>query len=93
MGAVRGTSLSDMPKSKGRRKPKQNPQAAKPESQSKHKESPTWYVALMFGVMILGALVVILNYIGAIPGGTASRWLYSGLGLIGVGFIMTLYYY
>jgi hypothetical protein len=81
-----------MPKSKGRRKPKHRPQPTKPEP-SKHKESPTWYVALMFGVMAIGALVVILNYIGAVPGGTDSIWLYSGLGLIGVGFVMTLNYY
>ncbi|MCB2223719.1 MAG: cell division protein CrgA [Actinobacteria bacterium] len=82
-----------MPKSKGRRKPKsQRTHQAQPESQ-KHKESPTWYVALMFGVMGIGALVVILNYIGAVPGGTDSVWLYSGLGLIGVGFVMTLNYY
>jgi hypothetical protein len=81
-----------MPKSKGRRKPKHRSQPAKPEP-SKHKESPTWYVALMFGVMAIGALVVILNYIGVFPGGTDSIWLYSGLGLIGVGFVMTLNYY
>ncbi len=81
-----------MPKSKGRRKPKHRQQPAQPEP-TKQKESPTWYVALMFGVMAIGALVVILNYIGAVPGGTASVWLYSGLGLIGVGFVMTLNYY
>jgi hypothetical protein len=81
-----------MPKSKGRRKPKQHPGPAKPEPK-KHKESPTWYVAMMFSFMAIGALVVILNYIGVVPGGTDSIWLYSGLGLIGVGFVMTLYYY
>jgi len=81
-----------MPKSKGRRKPKHRSQPTKPEP-SKHKESPTWDVALMFGVMAIGALVVVLNYIGVMPGGTDSIWLYSGLGLIGVGFVMTLNYY
>jgi hypothetical protein len=81
-----------MPKSKGRRKPKRQPQPTRPDPQ-KHKESPKWYVVLMFGVMAAGAILVILNYIGAVPGGTASVWLYSGLGLIGVGFVMTLYYY
>lgn len=82
-----------MPKSKGRRKPKHRSQPAKPEPQ-KHKESPTWYVALMFGVMAIGALVVILNYIGIFSAdGAKSIYLYSGLGLIGVGFVMTLNYY
>ena len=81
-----------MPKSKGRRKPKQRIQPAKPGPE-KHKESPTWYVVTMFGVMAIGAILVILNYIGVLPGGTDSKWLYSGLGLIGVGFVMTLNYY
>ena len=83
-----------MPKSKGRRKPKHRSQPTKPEP-TKNKESPTWYVALMFGVMAIGALVVILNYIGVFTGGDGARsiYLYSGLGLIGVGFVMTLNYY
>jgi hypothetical protein len=81
-----------MPKSKGRRKPRQRPQPAKPEPK-KHKESPIWYVARMFGVMAIGALLVILNYIGIVPGGTKSIYLYSGLGLIAVGFLMTLNYH
>lgn len=81
-----------MPKSKGRRKPKHRQGPAQPESQ-KPKESPTWYVALMFGVMAIGGLIVILNYIGAVPGGTQSAYLYSGLGLIAIGFVMTLNYY
>ena len=81
-----------MPKSKGRRKPKHRSQPTQPEP-DKRKESPTWYVAIMFGVMAIGGLIVILNYIGVVPGGTASVWLYSGLGLIAVGFVMTLNYY
>ena len=81
-----------MPKSKGRRKPQHRNQPAPPEP-AKNKESPTWYVAIMFGVMAIGGLIVILNYIGAVPGGTASIYLYSGLALIGVGFVMTLNYY
>lgn len=47
----------------------------------------------MFSLMAIGAIVIILNYIGAVPGGTDSRYLYSGLALIGVGFVMTLNYH
>ena len=81
-----------MPKSKGRRKPKHRSQPARPEPE-KHKESPTWYVAIRFGVMAIGGLIVILNYLGVGPGGTASIWLYSGQGHIAVGFVMTLNFY
>jgi hypothetical protein len=81
-----------MPKSKGRRKPKRRTQPAPPPPE-KHKESPKWYVALMFSLMAIGAIVIILNYIGAVPGGTDSLFLYSGLGLIAIGFVMTLNFY
>lgn len=81
-----------MPKSKSRRKPKKRIQPAKPGPE-KHKESPTWYVVAMFGVMAIGALVVILNYIGLFGGDMRNEWLYAGLALIGVGFVMTLNYY
>jgi len=81
-----------MPKSKGRRKPKQRTQPAKPAPQ-KHKESPIWYVATMFGVMAIGALVVIVNYIGVFGGSMDNNYLYAGLALIGVGFVMTLNYH
>ena len=80
-----------MPKSKGRRKPKRTQPAPPPPK--KHKESPKWYVALMFGLMAIGAILIILNYLGAVPGGTDSIWLYSGLGAIGIGFVMTLNFY
>jgi hypothetical protein len=58
-----------------------------------HKEtkvSPQWYVALMFALMAGGVLVIISNYIGILPGGQQSLYLYGGLGAIGVGFMMTL---
>ena len=45
--------------------------------------SPTWYVALMFGLMGLGVLVILANYITLLP---------AGLGGIAVGFGMTLNY-
>jgi hypothetical protein len=81
-----------MPKSKGRRKPKrQHPQAPPPPK--KEKVSPTWYVVLMFSLMAIGGIVIILNYIGLLPGGTDNKWLFAGLGAIGVGFVMTMNYH
>ena len=80
-----------MPKSKGRRKPKRI--VTPPPVHHEEKVSPTWYVALMFSLMAIGVLVIILNYIGAVPGGQKSIYLYSGLGAIAVGFLMTLDYH
>jgi hypothetical protein len=78
-----------MPKSKGRRKPKRRAPVAPPPPKE-DKTSPTWYVALMFSLMAIGAILIILNYLGVLPGGSDSKWLYSGLAGIGVGFLMTL---
>jgi len=47
----------------------------------------------MFGGMAIGALVVILNYIGIFGGSMENNYLYAGLALIGVGFVMTLNYH
>lgn len=89
---LRAATISAMPKSKGRRKPKrQQPQAPPPPKQEK--TSPTWYVALMFSLMAIGGVVIILNYIGLLPGGTDNLWLFGGLGAIGVGFLMTMNYH
>ncbi len=77
-----------MPKSKGRRNPKR--QLTPPPVHKDEKVSPAWYAALMFTLMGLGVLIIILNYIELVPGGQASIWLYSGLGLIAAGFLMTM---
>ena len=43
----------------------------------------------MFGLMAIGALMIILNYIGVF-GDTQGVWLIGGLAAIGVGFAMPL---
>lgn len=51
-----------------------------PESQ---KRSPLWVPILLFSFLGLGALLIILNYTGLVPGGEASNtYLLVGLGLI-----------
>lgn len=51
--------------------------------------SPTWVAVLMFGLLILGALVIIVNYLGYLPpyedgfgSGTSNWYLLLGLGFI-----------
>ena len=78
-----------MPESK-RRKPKYRPQSAKvTQAATKAKEpSPTWYVALMAGLMVLGVVLVLLRFV--------FEWdqlvLLGGLVAIAVGFLMTTNY-
>jgi predicted acyltransferase len=84
-----------MPKSRSRAKsadkryqlePTRKPPRAKP--------SPRWYAPLVLGVMGLGVVVIVLNYIwpGLLPfihKQTSPVALMVGLGMIGVGFLGT----
>lgn len=46
------------------------------------KVSPTWVPVLMFGLLVAGALLIMLNYLGWVPGDTSNWYLLAGLGLI-----------
>lgn len=80
-----------MPESK-RRKPKSRPRSEKElEAAAKAKEpSPTWYVVLMAGFMVVGVALVLLRFILAQHMG--QLWLVAGLAAIAVGFLMTTKY-
>jgi hypothetical protein len=48
------------------------------------KISPPWVPVLMFALLGVGLLVIFLNYLGVLPGGTDNRWLLVGLaGILG----------
>ena len=54
--------------------------------------SPRWYTILMSSLMIIGVLLIVLNYLTLLPGSVSRWYLWSGLGLIGAGFLMTTNY-
>lgn len=86
-----------MPKSKVRKKVKgkaQRRNALPPTVKKEYKDtsSPIWYVVIMFGLMAMGAVVIILNYVGLTPE-TNNTYLIGGLAAIAVGFMMTLNYH
>ncbi len=80
-----------MPKSKGRSK-KGKGYSIAPQQRKKRTASPRWFGPAVLGVMGLGVVVILLNYVGLMPGGTANAWLWVGLGLIGAGFIGTTFW-
>jgi len=87
--------MRPMPVSKGRKKANKRPTPPKKPAASQVEEqgaSPTWYVATMFGLMAVGIVVILVNYMGLLPGGTDNWYLLVGLGMLGVGFAMTLNY-
>jgi len=47
-----------------------------------NKVSPLWVPVLMFALLGLGALLIIINYLGVLPGGTDNWYLLAGLGMI-----------
>jgi len=77
-----------MPESK-RRKPKNRPSPKAVEAAAKAKDpSPTWYVALMAGLMVAGVIIVLLRFILELD----QLVLIAGLLAIAGGFLMTTNY-
>ena len=78
-----------MPESK-RRKPKNRPQSQQAVAEAaKAKDlSPTWYVALMAGLMVFGVILVLLRFILELD----QLVLIGGLVAISAGFLMTTNY-
>ena len=78
-----------MPESK-RRKPKKKAEARPPlpTSAKKKPPSPTWYVATMAGLMVVGVLLVLFRFVFQLD----YYVLIVGLVLIGAGFMMTTAY-
>jgi hypothetical protein len=55
------------------------------------KVSPSWYGPLLLGLLLLGVLIILLNYLSVF--GTPSGWLLLlGLVVIGVGFALATRY-
>jgi hypothetical protein len=49
--------------------------------------SPLWVPTLMFSLLLTGVLVIILNYMGALPGGENNKFLLVGIGEVTLGFV------
>ena len=83
-----------MPVSKKRVKNSQPTQSKKISSQLIGDKGPSskQYILTMASLMVLGVLMIVLNYLTILPGSVSKWYLWSGLGLIGIGFIMTTEY-
>ena len=75
-----------MPVSKGKRS------RYTPPSPKKEAPSPLWVPVLMFALLITGTLVIVVNYLGILPGEQQNRYLLLGLAEITAGFIMATFY-
>ena len=69
-----------MPRSKSKRRRYQPPPRPRP------KPSPRGLGPTILIILFVGLLVIVLNYLGLMPGGTRNLYLWVGLGLIALGF-------
>ena len=49
--------------------------------------SPPWVPALILGLLLSGVIIIVINYLGVLPGGASNWYLLVGLGLIVGGFV------
>ena len=57
------------------------------------KVSPPWVPVLMFTLLGLGGIVILLNYLGVLPGATDNWYLVVGLVLILAGIVTATQYH
>jgi hypothetical protein len=74
-----------MPESRTRRKRGSQRYRVEPQRRKRARSSPRWYGPLVLGVIGLGVAVVIWNYLRGDAASNAALW--TGLGIIGVGFV------
>ena len=55
--------------------------------------SPRWVPVLILTLLILGVLVIVINYLGILPGGASNWYLLLGLALIVGGFVTATNYH
>jgi hypothetical protein len=92
-----------MPKSRSR--PQQKRRYGTPPTPKKRRSSPRWFGGLILGFMFAGVLVIVLNYLGVMPGftfpftdwvvgsETNNFYLLGGLGMIAAGFLLATQWY
>jgi len=82
-----------MPKSRSRSKSSSKRYQLEPDRKDRRrKSSPRWYPPLVLGLMAVGVVIIVLNYMAILPftgHQTQPIALLIGLAMIGVGFIGT----
>ncbi len=71
-----------------------------PESSGKYtppipkdvRRSPRWFGVAVLGALILGVLLILLNYLTVLPGSVSAWYLVAGLVVIFFGFVMATRY-
>ena len=56
------------------------------------RRSPVWYGPLVLGALLLGVMMILLNYLTVLPGAVSVWYLIGGLVLIFTGFVLATRY-
>jgi len=56
------------------------------------RSSPRWYGPLLLALLLLGVLLILLNYLTVLPGAVSVWYLVAGLVVIFAGFLMATRY-
>jgi hypothetical protein len=70
------------PKGGGSGAPAASPRYTPPVPRKDQMPSPMWVPVLMFTLLGIGVIVILLNYVGLLPGATDNWYLLLGLGFI-----------
>lgn len=57
------------------------------------RRSPKWFGVVVLALLILGVLLILLDYLTVLPGGVSAWYLVAGLVVIFVGFVMATRYH
>jgi hypothetical protein len=87
----KGGSRKDDRSGTGRVTPKASSRYTPPVPKSV-KVSPRWLPVLILTLLVVGILMIIINYLGVLPGGASNWYLLIGLALIAAGFIAATQY-
>ena len=86
----KGTVSTAQAGSKGPAEPTTSPKDRTPVKVSGG--SAAWVPIVMFGLLIAGVLLILLNYVAPIPGAPSNWYLLGGLGLVLGGIIAATQY-
>jgi len=79
-----------VPKTSRRKPPPAKPGRYTPPKPKTAKRSPLWVPCTMFSTLGCGMVVILGNYLELLPGGQARNgYLFMGLGLLVVGFVLS----
>ena len=56
------------------------------------KTSPPWFGYSLGGLSLVGVLLIVLNYLGVLPGGVSGWYLVTGIVFLGAAFVMATFW-